>query len=65
MAVDFHVPMILCHVARTTQIKTHAWDNTSVILVGNKCDLKHQRLVDREQGKRLAEDLGTRVGGNS
>ena len=44
--------------ARITQIKTHAWDNTSVVIVGNKADLKQHRAVDKEDGKRLADDLG-------
>ena len=43
---------------RITQIKTHAWDNTSVVIVANKCDLKQHRAVDKEDGKRLADDLG-------
>lgn len=44
--------------ARITQIKTHAWDNTSVVIVGNKADLKQHRAVDKEDGKRLADELG-------
>ena len=43
---------------RVTQIKTHAWDNTSVVLVGNKCDLEDLRMVEREDGSKLAESLG-------
>jgi GTPase SAR1 family protein len=41
-----------------TQIKSHAWDNTTVVLVGNKTDLKQCRRVDTEQGAVLAEELG-------
>ena len=43
---------------RVTQIKTHAWDNTSVVLVGNKCDLEDMRTVEREDGSKLAETIG-------
>lgn len=48
---------------RVTQIKSHAWDNTTVVLVGNKSDLKNGRRVDREQGAMLAEELGRSGGG--
>ncbi|XP_013381633.1 ras-related protein Rab-3 isoform X2 [Lingula anatina] len=41
-----------------TQIKTHAWPNTSVILVGNKCDLEDQRNVTTKHGQKLADQLG-------
>ncbi|XP_077102160.1 RAB3D, member RAS oncogene family, a [Siphateles boraxobius] len=41
-----------------TQIKTYSWDNAQVILVGNKCDLEDDRLVAREDGQRLANELG-------
>uniref|UniRef100_A0A8C2KR88 small monomeric GTPase n=1 Tax=Cyprinus carpio TaxID=7962 RepID=A0A8C2KR88_CYPCA len=41
-----------------TQIKTYSWDNAQVILVGNKCDLEDDRLVSREDGQRLANELG-------
>uniref|UniRef100_A0A672LU77 small monomeric GTPase n=1 Tax=Sinocyclocheilus grahami TaxID=75366 RepID=A0A672LU77_SINGR len=42
-----------------TQIKTYSWDNAQVILVGNKCDLEDDRLVSREDGQRLANELGS------
>ena len=48
----------ICLVVRVTQIKTHAWDNTSVVLVGNKCDLEDMRMVEKEDGEKLAETLG-------
>lgn len=44
--------------SRATQIKTYSWDNAQVILVGNKCDLEDDRLVSREDGQRLASELG-------
>ena len=40
------------------QVRTYSWDNTKVVLVGNKCDLEDQRVVSYEQGKRLADSLG-------
>lgn len=44
--------------SRATQIKTYSWDNAQVILVGNKCDLEDDRMVAREDGQRLANELG-------
>ncbi|CAF1120073.1 unnamed protein product [Didymodactylos carnosus] len=41
-----------------TQIKMYSWDNAQVVLVGNKCDLEHDRAVTTERGKRLADQLG-------
>ncbi|XP_025111509.1 ras-related protein Rab-3 isoform X2 [Pomacea canaliculata] len=41
-----------------TQIKTHAWSNASVLLVGNKCDLEESRVVSQTRGQELAESLG-------
>lgn len=41
-----------------TQIKTYSWDNAQVILVGNKSDLEHERVVSTERGRRLADQLG-------
>jgi Ras-related protein Rab-3C len=41
-----------------TQIKTYSWDNAQVILVGNKFDLEHERVVSTERGRRLADQLG-------
>ncbi|KAK7501124.1 hypothetical protein BaRGS_00007609 [Batillaria attramentaria] len=41
-----------------TQIKTHAWSNASVVLVGNKCDLEDSRVVSQAKGQDLASDLG-------
>merc|ERR1711931_530461 len=40
------------------QVKTCSWDNTQVVLVGNKCDMEEERVVTYEQGKKLAESLG-------
>ena len=43
---------------RCTQVKTHAWSNASVLLVGNKSDLEENRVVSQFRGQKLAEDLG-------
>ncbi|XP_041358625.1 ras-related protein Rab-3-like isoform X2 [Gigantopelta aegis] len=40
------------------QIKTHAWSNAVVALVGNKCDLEELRVVPASKSKKLARDLG-------
>ena len=40
------------------QVKTYSWDNTQVVLVGNKCDMEEERVVTYEQGKNLADSLG-------
>ncbi|XP_002161131.2 ras-related protein Rab-3B [Hydra vulgaris] len=40
------------------QVKTYSWDNTQVVLVGNKCDMDEERAVTYEQGKKLSEQLG-------
>jgi Ras-related protein Rab-3C len=36
----------------------YSWDNAQVVLVGNKCDLEHDRAVTQERGQRLADQLG-------
>ncbi|KAL3120718.1 hypothetical protein niasHT_008010 [Heterodera trifolii] len=41
-----------------TQIKTYSWENAQVVLVGNKCDMEDERVVSRERGKQLADQLG-------
>ncbi|XP_060064756.1 ras-related protein Rab-3-like isoform X2 [Ylistrum balloti] len=41
-----------------TQIKTHAWSNACVLLVGNKCDIEESRCVSTKSGEELAKDLG-------
>ena len=43
---------------RVLQIKTHSWDKTPVILIGNKCDMVNERVVHMQEGKKLADDLG-------
>ncbi|CAF0854586.1 unnamed protein product [Rotaria sordida] len=40
------------------QIKTHSWEKTPVILIGNKCDMANERVVHLEEGKKLADALG-------
>lgn len=44
---------------RVTQIKTYSWDNAQVVLVGNKCDMKNERVVGYDRGRLLAEHLGS------
>jgi Ras-related protein Rab-3C len=44
---------------RVTQIKTHSWDNTQVVLVANKSDMQEDRVVSKERGAQLAKQLGT------
>lgn len=41
-----------------TQIKTYSWDNSQVVLVGNKCDMDDERVVSYERGRQLADQLG-------
>lgn len=43
---------------RASQVKTYSWDNTQVVLVGNKCDMEEERAITFEQGKKLADQLG-------
>ena len=43
---------------RASQVKTYSWDNTQVVLVGNKCDMEEERQVTYEQGKKIADQLG-------
>lgn len=48
----------LLYTCRCTQIKTHAWSNCCVCLVGNKCDMEASREVSTRQGQELASELG-------
>ncbi|XP_066919018.1 ras-related protein Rab-3A-like [Clytia hemisphaerica] len=41
-----------------SQVKTYSWDNTQVVLVGNKCDMEEERAVTYEQGRKLGDQLG-------
>mmetsp|Transcript_39198 Transcript_39198/g.103724 ORF Transcript_39198/g.103724 Transcript_39198/m.103724 type:complete len:117 (+) Transcript_39198:420-770(+) len=38
-------------------VEKHAAPNVNKILIGNKCDLKSQRRVTEEEGKKLAERM--------
>ena len=49
----------LVFVRRVLQIKTHCWEKILVLLIGNKCDLEDERVVQVEQGEKLASALGT------
>lgn len=50
-------PAFTCFFHRVTQIKLYSWDNAQVILVGNKCDMEHERVISYERGKTLADEL--------
>jgi len=45
-------------VIRATQIRELSLDNTSVVLVGNKIDLKESRCVTTGRARQLAQSLG-------
>ncbi|KAL2634104.1 hypothetical protein R1flu_005583 [Riccia fluitans] len=38
--------------------RKHGSPNTTVIIVGNKCDLSHKRVVSSEEGEQYAKDNG-------
>jgi len=39
-------------------IEQHASESVNKILVGNKCDLQEQKVVDEQQGRALAQEYG-------
>lgn len=39
-------------------IHHYSTDNSQIILVGNKCDMKDERVISTERGKELADQLG-------
>ncbi|KAJ7376222.1 hypothetical protein OS493_036045 [Desmophyllum pertusum] len=41
------------------ELKQHTESNLSVIIVGNKSDLKHLRIVETKRGRQYAADQGT------
>lgn len=41
----------------STQIRTYGWENAQVILVGNKQDMEHERVIPN-RGQELANQLG-------
>ena len=53
-----YVVLCVMFFQRVLQIKTHSWDKTPVILIGNKCDMANERVVLSDEGKKLAEELG-------
>ena len=55
--------LLLCVVffSRVLQIKTHSWEKTPVMLVGNKCDMADERVVQSADGERLSNELGTYI----
>jgi len=42
----------------STDKNIHSWEKTPVVLIGNKCDMANERVVQLEEGKNLAEELG-------
>ena len=48
-----------CVFRRVLQIKTHSWEKIPVMLIGNKCDMDDERVVQSEDGGKLASELGT------
>ena len=42
------------------QIKNNSSINIKIILVGNKSDLKHERVVEFERGKECADQYGVK-----
>lgn len=59
-SLDIYVYVVLyvLYFSRVLQIKTHSWEKTPVILVGNKCDMANEKVVMTMEGKKLADDLG-------
>lgn len=43
-----------------TQIQTYASENSLIILVGHKCDMKDERVISTERGQQLAQQLGVK-----
>jgi GTPase SAR1 family protein len=51
--------VLYCVFQRVLQIKTHSWEKIPVMLVGNKCDMADERVVQSEDGENFASELGT------
>ena len=43
---------------RAVTIRDLSWENSRIVLVGNKCDLTNSRIITSEQGMDLAQSLG-------
>ena len=41
-----------------SEIKKYAQSDVVKLLIGNKCDLETKREIEKEEGKKLAENLG-------
>mmetsp|Transcript_26609 Transcript_26609/g.29648 ORF Transcript_26609/g.29648 Transcript_26609/m.29648 type:complete len:208 (-) Transcript_26609:189-812(-) len=39
-------------------IEQHASENVQKVLLGNKCDLDHKKVIDTEKGQALANEMG-------
>ncbi|UJR28866.1 hypothetical protein I4U23_010088 [Adineta vaga] len=62
----FGIIMLSCCIiyiifSRVLQIKIHSWEKTPVILVGNKCDMADERVIQTENAKRFTNELGTNI----
>ena len=42
------------------QVRRHAWEDVIVVLVANKCDMQHHRVVSPQQGNKMAADFAFR-----
>ena len=52
------VMLSLFCVSRIRNIEQHAADNVDKILVGNKCDMMSEKLVETARGQALADEYG-------
>jgi GTPase SAR1 family protein len=59
--VNLLVFVLCCVFQRVLQIKTHSWEKIPVMLVGNKCDMADERVVQPEDGEKLVSELGTYI----
>ena len=55
--IYLYVVLYVLYFSRVLQIKTHSWEKTPVILVGNKCDMANEKVVMTIEGKKLADGL--------
>ena len=48
-------------VGRIRNIEHHASDDVEKMILGNKCDVEEKRVVTKERGEKLAQQLGVKV----